>query len=70
MVTIALYLLGAGGYVVNYMVLPSEQLSDAAGAVWRSKDIDETAVIVAIYTMGFGAVLAALRLLQHKAPQA
>lgn len=66
MVAIALYLLVAGGYVVNYMVLPNEQLIDAAGGMWRSKDIDETAVIVAIYTMGFGAVLAALRLLEHR----
>lgn len=64
LVTIVLYLLVAGGYAVNYLVLPNEQITDAAGVVWRSKDIDETAVIVAIYTMGFGAVLATLRLYQ------
>lgn len=66
MVTIVLYLLVAGGYAVNYMVLPAEQLTDAAGMAWRSKDIDESAVIVAIYTMGFGAVLAILRLMQPR----
>lgn len=63
MVTIVLYLLVAGGYAVNYLVLPAEQITDSTGMTWRSKDIDETAVIIAIYTMGFGAVLAILRLL-------
>ncbi|WP_395689702.1 carotenoid biosynthesis protein [Aestuariivirga sp.] len=66
MVTIVLYLLVAGGYAMNYFVLPDEQISDATGNVWRSKDIDESAVIVAIYTMGFGAVLAVLRLMQPR----
>jgi putative membrane protein len=61
---VVLYLLVAGGYIATYVISPNTNHSDALGYVWRGKDINETAAIISIFTMGFAGVLAVLRLFQ------
>jgi hypothetical protein len=38
------------------------EVADAAGHVWRVRDLRETTVAVMVFTMFFSALLAALRL--------
>jgi putative membrane protein len=52
-------------FVLNYLVGNSNTLvTDAAGVVWNTRSIAESAAIVSIYTMLFVAALAAVKLIQ------
>jgi uncharacterized membrane protein len=55
-------------FVLNYVVGNSNtQVTDAAGVVWHTGSITESAAIVSIYTMLFAAALAAVKLVQGSA---
>jgi uncharacterized membrane protein len=68
---VAAYTVVALDYVVTYLTgghegVPS-QVTDAAGHVWHATDIDEAAALIAIYTMVFFAMFAALKIAQRGA---
>lgn len=52
-------------YLVVYLVSGSDTaITDAAGVVWHTGSISESAAVVSLYTMIFVAVLSTLKLLQ------
>jgi putative membrane protein len=52
-------------YLVVYLVGSNNTtITDAAGVVWHSRSISESAAIVSLYTMVFVAVLSTLKLIQ------
>jgi uncharacterized membrane protein len=64
---IILYALLGLAYILGYLVSSNTQVTDAAGIVWHTGNIHETAAIVSIYTMIFVAALSAVKLLQGSA---
>jgi uncharacterized membrane protein len=66
-ITITFYFLIAFSYVINYMKSPKvPEVLDNTGQVWKTKDLNETSVLMAIFTMGFAVVLATLKLMYNK----
>lgn len=51
-------------FIVGYLVGSNKQVTDAAGIIWHTGSIYESAAIVSIYTMIFAAALSALKLIQ------
>jgi putative membrane protein len=65
---VAMYTVIGLTFVLNYVVGNSNtQVTDAAGVVWHTGSITESAAIVSIYTMLFAAALAAVKLVQGSA---
>ena len=56
------YLTIAAGFVVNFLTSRGGNITDNRGVVWNVRDIRESAVVVAIYTMVFVSVLALLKI--------
>jgi uncharacterized membrane protein len=57
------------GIVLAYLVgVPNTSVTDAAGVVWQRASIAEGTATVTIYTMVFGAALAAVKLAQASVP--
>ena len=56
-------------YILDYLVGANGNtpVTDAAGVVWHTGSITESAAVVSIYTMLFAAALAAVKLLQGSA---
>ncbi len=59
---VAMYAIVASHFVLVYLAYKSEPISDPAGVSWQSGHVYETAAIIAIFTMVFVAVLAALKI--------
>lgn len=67
---ILLYAATTLGYIVVFFNGEHTTATDATGATWQTADIYETSALLAIYGMGFLALLAMLRLAQRRlAPQ-
>jgi uncharacterized membrane protein len=65
---VVMYMVIGLTFVLNYVVgNGNTQVTDAAGVVWRTGSITESAAIVSIYTMLFAAALAAVKLVQGSA---
>ncbi len=60
---IVMYAIVASHSVLSHLVKKPETVTDATGANWRTGDINETAAIVAIFTMLFVSALAAIKVL-------
>lgn len=67
MQAIAMYVVVALQFVVNYAVKGSSPLVDANGVAWRSGDILETSAITALFTMLFVAALASVHVTKMRA---
>jgi uncharacterized membrane protein len=61
---IAMYMIVALNYVLEYLANGTEPVTDATGAVWRTGDIFETAAITSLLTMVFVAALAAIKIVR------
>lgn len=57
---VAIYAVVALQFVADWLVKGSTPLVDANSVAWRSGDLLETSAIIAIFTMGFVAVLVAI----------
>jgi putative membrane protein len=55
-------------HVVPWIMGQAGEAIDAEGHSWRVHDIRETTVVILLLTMFFAALLAALRLYRHNAP--
>jgi len=67
---IIMYTIVALNFVLTYLVSGTENVTDAAGAQWRTGDVFETAAITSLLTMIFVAALAAIKVVQApSAPQ-
>jgi uncharacterized membrane protein len=64
LVAILFYLSVGLTHIVPWLMGQSGDIVDAAGHVWRIADIRETTVAVMIFTMGFTALLAVLRVMK------
>jgi putative membrane protein len=65
---VAMYAVMGLTYVLDYLVAGSSTtVTDAAGVVWQTGSIAESAAAVSIYTMLFAAALAAVKLVQQPA---
>ncbi|MBI4066932.1 carotenoid biosynthesis protein, partial [Candidatus Gottesmanbacteria bacterium] len=60
------YLTIAGGFVVNFLTSGGGKVTDNTGVIWNVRDIRESAVIVALYTMCFVSFLAIVRIKSWK----
>lgn len=60
------YLTIAGGFIVNFLTTGGGSMADNRGVIWNVRDIRESAVIVAIYTMFFVSFLAIVRIKSWK----
>jgi uncharacterized membrane protein len=62
---IAMYVIVALNYVLDYLANGTEPVTDATGAVWRTGDIFETAAITSLLTMVFVAALATIKIVRE-----
>ena len=67
---VLLYAATTLGYIVVFFNGEQTTVTDATGATWQTADIYETSALLAIYGMGFLALLSLLRIAQRRlAPQ-
>jgi uncharacterized membrane protein len=56
----AMYAVMGADFIAGYAGSIDAAVPDAVGKVWRSRDIDETAAVISIYTMLFASALGAV----------